>query len=178
MASSSAASSGRGTTRQNAVGFQMVMLQKLLASSSRALLTSLLGRRMRLLGDARASELTRMPLRRPGRGRPGRRTQSRTSRRCGSDIPNSNDVISQLKQHRDRLEDQRACANNSELLFADPNEPDAKVLIFTEFRETQDMLAERAGALGRRERLPRAADRRSEGRRCHRVPRRQRGRRF
>lgn len=128
-------------TRQNAVGFQMVMLQKLLASSSRALLTSLLGRRSRLLGGAQLAHATIDAV--------------QTS--LDEDAPAA-DLVKDLgpiwERHTEfdaviaQLESIKMDSKTSVLteqlqaLFADPEEPDAKVLIFTEFRETQGMLAE------------------------------------
>ena len=134
------------TTRQNAVGFQMVMLQKLLASSSRALLTSLLGRRMRLLGDARPAR-ARTGCRGDGLGRGCR--SPRTSSRIWRPIVGASYRVRRrhpsAREHRDATRRPRVLVDQLEQLFADPEEPDAKVLIFTEFRETQDMLADTSG---------------------------------
>lgn len=127
-------------TGQNTVGFQMVMLQKLLASSSRALLTSLLGRRMRLLGD-------------PERPQVGVETAETELDDDGSaaDLVSSlgpvweestefDEVIYQLESIEIDSKTQ-VLIDQIRILF-DEEKPDAKVLIFTEFRETQDMLAE------------------------------------
>jgi len=126
-------------TRQNAVGFQMVILQKLLASSSRALLVSLLKRRERMAETA-ASDLTvemaEMLL----------DDDSEAAEVVGAlggasehEIAELDEIITELKQIR---VDSKAklLRSNVKLLFAD--DPDAKVLIFTEFRETQSMLLE------------------------------------
>jgi ATP-dependent helicase HepA len=128
-------------TRQNAIGFQMVMLQKLLASSSRALLTSLLGRRMRLLGDAEPAQTT---------ADAGEAALNEDS--LAGDVVRDLGPVWERHTEFDRVISQlesikidsktRVLVDQLEVLFADPLEPDAKVLIFTEFRETQDMLAD------------------------------------
>ena len=78
------------------------------------------------------------------------------------------EVIAALEGIDIGLEDHGSSLEQLETVLRRPLEPDAKVLIFTEFRETQDMLAERLGDAGRRARLPRAAQRGSEGRRGRR----------
>ena len=133
-----AASEGSGG-QANAVGFLMVIYQKLAASSSRALLRSLEGRRERLLAseaagieeseaeesltdDVTASEVTRkLP---PG--------VEREAERIG-------EVIELLREIPIDSKAQRLLDGLRELSAV---EPDIKVLIFTEFRETQAMLRE------------------------------------
>ena len=133
-----AASEGSGG-QANAVGFLMVIYQKLAASSSRALLRSLEGRRERLLAseaadieeseaeesltdDVTASEVTRkLP---PG--------VEREAERIGEviDLLREIPIDSKARRLLDGLRELSAV------------EPDIKVLIFTEFRETQQMLRE------------------------------------
>ena len=129
-------SSGR---QANAVGFLMVIYQKLAASSSRALLRSLEGRRERLLAsqtghidqsdaeedladDVAAADVTdKLP---PG--------VEREADRIG-------EVIELLREIPIDSKAQRLLDGLRELSAIEPN---AKVLIFTEFRETQEMLRE------------------------------------
>ena len=128
-------------TRQNAIGFQMVMLQKLLASSSRALLTSLLGRRMRLIGDAEPAQTTVDAV-----------EAALHEDSLAGDVVRDLGPVWERHTEFDRVIAQleeieidsktRVLVDQLQVLFADPLEPDAKVLIFTEFRETQDMLAD------------------------------------
>lgn len=134
------------TTGQNAVGFQMVMLQKLLASSSRALLTSLLGRRMRLLGDAKPAELTTEAVE---AGLDDDGLAADLVKDLGPTWERHtefDDVIAQLESIETDSKT-KVLLDQLARLFADPKEPDAKVLVFTEFRETQDMLADRLAAM-------------------------------
>ncbi|MEA2495913.1 MAG: hypothetical protein QOJ29_3824 [Thermoleophilaceae bacterium] len=137
-------------TRQNTVGFQMVMLQKLLASSSRALLTSLLGRRMRLLGEASSADLGSDAVQ---TGLDDDILAADLVRDLGpvwERHTEFDDVIAQLQ--RIEVDSKTHVLENqlSELFAAiasDAQEPEPKVLIFTEFRETQDMLAQRLATL-------------------------------
>lgn len=126
-------------TRQNAVGFQMVILQKLLASSSRALLTSLLKRRGRM-ADAVAADLTvemaEMSLEDDSEAAD---VVSALAGTTEEEIVELDEIIAELKQIRIDSKAKRL-RSNLKKLFAD--DPEAKVLIFTEFRETQSMLLE------------------------------------
>jgi hypothetical protein len=126
-------------TRQNAVGFQMVILQKLLASSSRALLTSLLKRRERM-ADAAPAELTaetaEMLLDDDSEVAD---VVSGLGGASQQEIAEVDEIITELKQIRIDSK-AKLLRSNLKLLFSD--DPEAKVLIFTEFRETQAMLLE------------------------------------
>lgn len=127
-------------TQRNSVGFLMVIWQKLAASSSRALLKSLEGRRERLLygeitgtlsaeeaqddldDDQEAADITR-------------ELPSATAH----ELYRVNRVIELLK---------RISIDSKALTFVErlgelfQDDPAAKVIVFTEFRETQDMLVE------------------------------------
>ena len=133
-------------TRRNAVGFLMVIWQKLAASSSRALLKSLESRRERLLqgeitgtlsaeaaedelsDDAEASEIARKL---PGASA---HEVSRIDRVI--ELLRGIDVDSKASTFTEKLRD----------LFEE--EADGKVIVFTEFRETQEMLIELSAAQG------------------------------
>ncbi len=131
---------------QNTVGFQMVILQKLLASSSRALLTSLRGRRARLLGesvDATASvEAVEAGL-----------DEDRPSAELVRDMATTWERHTEFDEVIALLEgieiDSKTAVllDQLRMLFEDPEEPEAKVLIFTEFRETQEMLGAAVGEM-------------------------------
>ena len=133
-------------TQRNAVGFLMVIWQKLAASSSRALLKSLEGRRKRLLqgeitgtlsaeeaeddlaGDREASDITR-----------------ELPSASAHEISRVDHVIELLKRIRI---DSKALAFAEKLGELFEEDPDGKVIVFTEFRETQDMLVELCAAQG------------------------------
>lgn len=124
--------------KSNAIGFLMVILHKLLASSSRALLTSLRKRQKRNAGQGNLDE-------------------NEAEDAIGADLPAS-EVIDDLtaKGADDELGDigkiirlletitidSKAAVLEKQLASLFVEEPDAKVLVFTEFRETQEMLAE------------------------------------
>jgi len=126
-------------TGQNAVGFLMVVLQKLLASSSRALLTSLKRRRARLL--TRTLKVTAV---------------LDAEENFESDMlaavaiehlaPQIEREIHEFDEVIRLLEtisiDTKATTLVEQLHALFIHELDAKVLLFTEFRETQDMLVE------------------------------------
>ena len=133
-------------TQRNAVGFLMVIWQKLAASSSRALLKSLDGRRERLLqgeitgtlsaeaaeddlsDDLEASEITREL---PGAS--------------AHEISRIDRVIELLR----RIDiDSKARTFVEKLRELFEEDADGKVIVFTEFRETQDMLVELSAAQG------------------------------
>ena len=131
------------TTQNNALGFVMVIFQKLMASSSRALRTSLHRRRERLeaktilsrnlldLIDAEDEEAA-APLVEMASG-------------AGGEFVHPDELI-QLDELVYRLEQiemdskARVLLERMEALLEE--DPQAKVLIFTQFRETQEMLAE------------------------------------
>ena len=133
-------------TQRNSVGFLMVIWQKLAASSSRALLKSLEGRRERLLqgeitgtlsaeeaeddltGDREASDITReLP------------TAS------AHEISRIDRVIELLRRIGI---DSKALTFTEKLRELFEEDADGKVIVFTEFRETQDMLVELSAAQG------------------------------
>lgn len=128
--------------KASALGFLMVIYQKLAASSSRALRRSLERRRDKLLGDSGAS--MRM------------QTVAELQEELDSDIEATevaerfteaitheaerlNEVIELLKEIPQDSKARELIKNLHEIF---QGESDGKVLIFTEFRETQDMLAE------------------------------------
>ena len=133
-------------TQRNSVGFLMVIWQKLAASSSRALLKSLEGRRERLLlgeitgslsaeeaeddlaGDREASDVTKeLPA------------------ASAHEISRVDRVIELLKRIGI---DSKALTFTEKLGEIFEGDPDGKVIVFTEFRETQDMLVELCAARG------------------------------
>jgi superfamily II DNA or RNA helicase len=134
------------STRDNAIGFVMVIFQKLMASSIRALRTSLAGRRERLLKKAADA------------GVPSAELELRiddddlTSRVVGA-TPSAYGAeatdLARLVQLLDGIQvDSKAEAflRNLDVIFEhDPNE---KVIVFTEFRETQSYLAQRLAERG------------------------------
>ena len=133
-------------TRQTSVGFLMVIWQKLAASSSRALLKSLEGRRERLLegettatlsaadaeedlsADTEASEVT-----------------ERLGIASAHEVARIGRVIELLKGIDIDSKARTFVEKLRELFDA---EPEGKVIVFTEFRETQDMLSELIAAQG------------------------------
>ncbi|HVM07918.1 MAG TPA: helicase-related protein [Acidimicrobiales bacterium] len=134
-------------SRENAVGFVMVTFQKLMASSIRALTRSLAGRRERLLAKAE-----------PIKASVGELEQWVDDKETAQLVAIANlheseaalleelvtalealDVDSKSDEFIRRLRD----------LFDD--EPNAKVLVFTEFRETQTYLRERLEAIDNHE---------------------------
>ena len=128
-------------TRRNAIGFLMTTWQRLAASSSRALLVSLRNRRDRLAAGAITQDLS----------------EQDAEQELEDDTPASNvagravaavanDEVEQLEVAMDLLElipiDSKARVFIERLRELLAEDGDAKVLVFTEFRETQDMLAE------------------------------------
>lgn len=120
-------------TNQNALGFLMVILQKLLASSSRALAVSLKKRR-----DAAKHALTESEFESE---LVDDQEVSQLASRVAPDqeIPTIDLLISHLEQIKIDSKTQVLLDQLAKLFDTDQ---DAKVLIFTEFRETQDMLFE------------------------------------
>ena len=127
-------------TQRTSIGFLMVIWQKLAASSSRALLKSLLGRRERLLQgsivgtlyaeDAEedlASDLEVFDV----------------IRQLPAESAHELARINQVVELLGRIDiDSKALTFVKELTELFRAEMDAKVIVFTEFRETQDMLVE------------------------------------
>lgn len=126
-------------SQKSVVGFQMVILQKLLASSSRALLASLGRRREKedeppSIPDEDAAELLLQDDETAGSvfANLGRRWDQREE---------FDEVIEALRAIRLDTKT-KVLRKGLRTIFADPEEaPNPKVLLFTEFRETQDMLA-------------------------------------
>ena len=134
-------------TRQASVGFLMVMWQKLAASSSRALLKSLEGRRDRLLQGRIAASLSAEEA-----------EEDLSADREASDIIKDLPAASVYELSRiDRVIEllkvinidskARTFIEKLQELFHE-EDPDGKVIVFTEFRETQDMLVELCAAQG------------------------------
>ena len=134
------------STRDNAIGFVMVIFQKLMASSIRALRTSLAGRRERLLKKATEA------------GVPTAELELRvdddylTSDVVGATPSAYAAEAAELARLVELLDDiqvdskAEAFLRNLDVIFEhDPNE---KVLVFTEFRETQSYLAQRIAERG------------------------------
>ena len=134
----------RSDQRASALGFLMVIFQKLAASSSRALCRSLERRRDKLIGEGdvslRARTITDLEME--------EELESDTESAVVAEGPMEAIIheAERLSEVIDLLNeiplDSKARVLLKELhdLFRD--EPDGKVLIFTEFRETQDMLAD------------------------------------
>ena len=133
-------------TQRTSIAFLMVIWQKLAASSSRALLKSLTGRRERLLQgnivgtlyaeDAEedlASDLE----------------ASDVIRHLPAESPYELARIDQVIQLLERIDiDSKARTFVKELYELFEADSDAKVIVFTEFRETQDMLVELCSVQG------------------------------
>ncbi len=125
-------------TNQQSIGFLMVILQKLLYSSSRALLTSLHRRRDKLqIARSRRLNIDEAEQVLGDDAEAGEVVERLASEASSGDA--FDNVIALLEQ----IEvDSKARVLLEGLRKLFEAEPDAKVLIFTEFRETQAMLAE------------------------------------
>ena len=125
-------------TNQYAIGFLMVILQKLLASSARALLTSLRKRRSRVGGPNLARD--------PNELLDELEQDAEASTIIADVAPEVEREIRQIDEVTALLEkievDSKALVLLDQLDILFGEDPDGKVLIFTEFRETQDMLEE------------------------------------
>lgn len=123
--------------RSNAIGFLMVILHKLLASSSRALLTSLRKRQKRNAGAGALDENDAQDA--LGADRPASEVIDDLTAKGEDELGDINRIIRLLE----RIPvDTKASVLEAQLAGLFAEEPSAKVLIFTEFRETQEMLAE------------------------------------
>lgn len=134
------------STRDNAIGFVMVIFQKLMASSIRALRTSLANRRERLLKKAVEAGVsaTELELRLDDDSSVFDVVGS-----AGSGYATEAADLARLVNLLDSIEvDSKAEAllRNLDVIFGD--QMDEKVLIFTEFRETQTYLAQRIAERG------------------------------
>lgn len=133
------------STSENAVGFVMVLFQKLMASSIRALGRSLAGRRDRLLAKAA----------------PIREAAAYLEQRL--DEHEAADEVAEANLHEEEAGELDDLVRTLEALPVDSKgeefvrrmmilfdeDPDAKVLVFTEFRETQAYLKELLDQAGR-----------------------------
>jgi superfamily II DNA or RNA helicase len=133
-------------TSDNAIGFVMVVFQKLMASSIRALRESLERRRQRLLQQmvkwgASASELeSRIE---------DESTASEVVGAAGSGYAAEVDELTRLIGLLNDIKvDSKAEALLANLSLIFEHDSNAKVLIFTEFRETQRYLADRLSEVG------------------------------
>jgi len=131
-------------THQNAVGFLMVVFQKLLASSSRALLSSLKRRRARL--EAQGGRIALVPFSEDDLDADVELESviDNIASQIDRDIHEFDEIIRLLEGITIDTKAQVLLDQLGVLLDAENN---AKVLIFTEFRETQDMLS---GLLGKK----------------------------
>lgn len=136
-----ATASGRGA---NAIGFLMTIYQKLAASSNRALLTSLEGRRHRLI--ERELDTSDTETLDPDEASDQLDEDARSSDVTAHIVPAVADEADRIGEVIDllRLLDvdskaQALIANMRQIYYQESN---PKVLIFTEFRETQEMLRE------------------------------------
>lgn len=136
-------------TNDNAVGFVMVIFQKLMASSIRALRTSLEGRRQRLLAKTSPLKTTVTQLESLLDDDADATDVVATGSASKAEIAELEELVDLLDgiEHDSKAEKLLA---ELEGLFAE--DPDGKVLIFTEFRETQrhlaELMTERAEASG------------------------------
>ena len=127
-------------TQRTSVGFLMVIWQKLAASSSRALLKSLEGRRHRLLQGEITGTLS-------AEDAENDLDEDREATDITNDLPAAsvhelsrvNRVIELLQRIPIDSKALTFTAKLSELFREDPN---GKLIVFTEFRETQDLLVE------------------------------------
>jgi len=135
--------------RENAIGFVMVLFQKLMASSVRALGRSLAGRRDRLL--ARAAPM------REAASYLEQRFEEHEAAFVVTEAHLHEEEAGRLDDLVHTLESLPVDSKGEEfvrrMMILFDEDPDAKVLVFTEFRETQAYLKElleRAGSLDHR----------------------------
>lgn len=126
------------STRENAVGFVMVLFQKLMASSIRALSRSLAGRRDRLLARAAPMGASAAQL-----------AEVLEETEAVEGITAANLHVEEAAELDDLVEILGALPVDSKgqefvrrLIVLLDEDPDAKVLVFTEFRETQAYIGE------------------------------------
>ena len=129
----------------NAVGFLMVTFQQLMASSLRALARSLRRRRARLAaGVPTAMKATAMEERIVDEDGTVEEVADATTALAG-ELEHLDELIEVLEGIPTDSKAEALVAN-LRTLFED--DPDGKVLVFTQFRDTQDYLAERLAAEG------------------------------
>jgi len=133
-------------TQRTSVGFLMVIWQKLAASSSRALLKSLGGRRERLLHGEITGTLSAEDAEEDLFG-------DREVSEIAMELPAASvyelsriDRVIELLEKVDVDSKSRTFIEKLDELFQD--DPNGKVIVFTEFRETQDMLVDLCLAQG------------------------------
>lgn len=135
-------------TQNNALGFVMVIFQKLMASSSRALRTSLQGRRRRLedkiSGQASSDDFEEPDVADEEVAVPLIEHASSENRDFVSpeELMHLDELVSRLERIG---MDSKARVLMDRMWETFSQEPQGKVLIFTQFRETQEMLAELLG---------------------------------
>ncbi len=127
-------------TQRNALGFLMVIWQKLAASSSRALLKSLRRRRKRLEEGKAMQTLSNED------AEDELSYDAEVSRVAASITSVMEDEISRINHVIELLNritiDSKAATFVEKLHELFEEEPNGKVIVFTEFRETQDMLVD------------------------------------
>ena len=126
------------STRENAIGFVMVLFQKLMASSTRALGRSLAGRRDRLLEKTTQARVSATRL-----------EQTLEEEEAASAIATANLHEAEAAELNDLVQTLEALPVDSKgkefvrrMMVLFDEDPNAKVLVFTEFRETQAYLKE------------------------------------
>ena len=128
-------------TRRNAIGFLMTTWQRLAVSSSRALLASLRNRRNRLAEGMISQDLSEQDAEQELEDdTPAAEVAGRVVAAVTNDEVEHLEVAMDLLQQISVDSKARVFIDRLRELFAEDR--DAKVLVFTEFRETQDMLAE------------------------------------
>jgi SNF2 family DNA or RNA helicase len=139
-------------TNDQAVGFVMVIFQKLMASSIRALRMSLDGRRQRLELRAASPSLSKRTLATIADLEEGLENDDFVSAMLGEIAVAHAEEAAELKRLVEMLDavptDSKADTLVAQLQKLQLHDPAAKVLLFTEFRETQEYLRNRIEAIG------------------------------
>jgi superfamily II DNA or RNA helicase len=127
-------------TKDNAVGFVMVIFQKLMASSIRALRESLAGRRERILKKAADSKVSEGDLELKIDDEESATSVVTEAAAHEAEALELSELVALLDAVESDSKAETFLRNLGVIFEHDPNE---KVLVFTEFRETQRYLAER-----------------------------------
>ncbi len=139
-------------TNDAAIGFVMVIFQKLMASSIRALRTSLDRRRQRLQDSSRAPRLSKRMKQQLGEIEGRLEDDEFISALLDEIAVADGEEAAELEKLVALLDavptDSKADTFVARLQELSEQEPDDKVLLFTEFRETQEYLRERIAAIG------------------------------
>jgi len=139
-------------TNDAAIGFVMVIFQKLMASSIRALRTSLDRRRKRLQDRSQAPVLSKKMAQQLGEIEGRLEDDEFISALLDELAVADAEEAAELEKLVALLDavptDSKADTFVARLQELAAQEPDAKVLLFTEFRETQEYLRERVTAIG------------------------------